>query len=108
MLVTPKNGTACLTFTLVTVATAITHLTKTLFIVRAFLCLILLVRQPDARAYRQNVRLRSWLVLVVKTDRAIRPKVVGVTRLGRMPSFDSVGSSASHHFTFSIDDRSEE
>src|ERR1700686_3661471 len=28
MLVTPKNGTACLTFTLVTVATAILHLTN--------------------------------------------------------------------------------
>src|SRR6266536_4364234 len=31
MLVTPKNGTACLTFTLVTVATAITHLTNNRF-----------------------------------------------------------------------------
>src|SRR5579863_436422 len=104
MLVTPKNGTACLTFTLVTVATAIIHLTKTLFIVRAFLCLILLLRQVDARSYRQNVRLRSRLVLVVKADRAIRPEVVGITSLRRMPSFDSVGSSASHHLTFSIHD----
>jgi hypothetical protein len=33
MLVTPKNGTACLTFTLVTVATAIIHLTNNRLIV---------------------------------------------------------------------------
>jgi hypothetical protein len=64
--------------------------------------LVRTLRQRDKCSYRKNVGLRSGLILVVKADRAIGAKIVGVSRFGRMPTLDSVHPPASDDLSLSI------
>src|SRR5580692_6411199 len=48
--------------------------------------------------------IRTRLILVVEADRAIRTKIIGVSRFGRMQALNSVHSPTSGHLSLSIQD----
>ena len=71
---------------------------------RTWFALIFRIARRYHRSDGEDVGLRSRLVLVVETYRAVWAEVVSISRLRRMTAFDSVHSAPSDHFTFSLHD----
>src|SRR5579864_231154 len=67
--------------------------------------LILILRQRNFGSHRQDVRVASGLVLVVKTHRAVRAEVVGVSWFCWMAAFDAVRPASGNHVPLPVNDK---
>src|ERR1700758_4695890 len=62
----------------------------------------LIFLQRDSCSNRQNICFCPGFVLAVEADRAVRPKIVGVSGFGRMAAFDAIHSAASDHIALAF------
>src|ERR1700752_2005385 len=68
-------------------------------------CLVFLIAERNLRSHSENVGFRTRLVLVVKTDGAVRAEVIRVSSLGGKAAFEAIHSAACDHFSLSIHDQ---
>src|ERR1700756_5758383 len=64
--------------------------------------LVFLIAERNLRSHSENVGFRTRLVLVVKTDGAVRAEVISVSSLGGKATFESIHSAACDHVSLSI------